>query len=57
MVRRDKNHPSVIVWSLGNESDYGANHDAAAGWLRRYDATRPIQYEGAIKYDFESGGE
>jgi beta-galactosidase len=55
MARRDKNHPSVIVWSLGNESDYGANHDAAAGWLRHYDATRPIQYEGAIKYDFESG--
>ncbi|WP_037803478.1 glycoside hydrolase family 2 TIM barrel-domain containing protein, partial [Streptomyces resistomycificus] len=33
MVLRDKNHPSVIVWSLGNESDYGANHDAAAGWV------------------------
>jgi len=55
MARRDKNHPSVLVWSLGNESDYGANHDAAAGWLRHYDPTRPIQYEGAIKYDFESG--
>ncbi|HYJ74481.1 MAG TPA: glycoside hydrolase family 2 TIM barrel-domain containing protein, partial [Kineosporiaceae bacterium] len=34
MVRRDKNHPSVILWSLGNESGYGANHDAAAGWVR-----------------------
>jgi beta-galactosidase len=34
MVLRDKNHPSVIIWSLGNESDYGANHDAAAGWVR-----------------------
>ena len=52
MVRRDANHPSVIIWSLGNESDYGANHDAAAGWLRRYDPTRPIQYEGAIKDDW-----
>ena len=49
MALRDKNHPSVIIWSLGNESDYGANHDAAAGWLRRYDPTRPVQYEGAIK--------
>ncbi|MFD8042849.1 glycoside hydrolase family 2 TIM barrel-domain containing protein [Streptomyces chartreusis] len=49
MVLRDKNHPSVIVWSLGNESDYGANHDAAAGWLRRHDPARPLQYEGAAK--------
>ncbi|MER7186933.1 glycoside hydrolase family 2 TIM barrel-domain containing protein, partial [Streptomyces hyaluromycini] len=49
MVLRDKNHPCVIIWSLGNESDYGANHDAAAGWVRRHDPTRPIQYEGAAK--------
>lgn len=49
MVLRDKNHPSIIIWSLGNESDYGANHDAAAGWLRRHDPTRPLQYEGAAK--------
>lgn len=49
MVLRDKNHPSVIIWSLGNESDYGANHDAAAGWLRRRDPSRPLQYEGAAK--------
>ncbi|WP_326812858.1 glycoside hydrolase family 2 TIM barrel-domain containing protein [Streptomyces scopuliridis] len=54
MALRDKNHPSVIVWSLGNESDYGANHDAAAGWLRRYDPTRPLQYEGAAKTDWSS---
>ncbi|MEU3614681.1 glycoside hydrolase family 2 TIM barrel-domain containing protein [Streptomyces sp. NPDC006872] len=49
MVLRDKNHPSIIIWSLGNESDYGANHDAAAGWVRRHDTTRPLQYEGAAK--------
>jgi beta-galactosidase len=52
MVLRDKNHPSVIIWSLGNESDYGANHDAAAGWVRRHDPTRPVQYEGAAKRDW-----
>ena len=39
MVERDKNHPSVILWSLGNESGYGPNHDAAAGWVR---APRPL---------------
>lgn len=53
MVLRDRNHPSVVVWSLGNESDYGANHDAAAGWLRRTDPTRPVQYEGAVKDAWE----
>lgn len=52
MALRDKNHPCVIIWSLGNESDYGANHDAAAGWLRRHDPTRPLQYEGAAKLDW-----
>jgi len=54
MARRDKNHASVILWSLGNESGYGANHDAAAGWLRRYDPSRPLHYEGAIKWDWAS---
>ena len=48
MVERDKNHPSVIVWSLGNESGYGPNHDAMAGWIRRRDPSRPLHYEGAI---------
>ncbi len=45
MVVRDKNHPSVIIWSLGNEAGYGPNHDAMAEWIRRYDPTRPIHYE------------
>ena len=54
MVRRDKNHASVIVWSLGNESGHGANHDAAAGWVRRYDPSRPLHYEGAIRWDWSS---
>jgi beta-galactosidase len=48
MVVRDKNHPSIIFWSLGNESGYGANHDAMAGWIRGYDPSRPLHYEGAI---------
>jgi beta-galactosidase len=54
MVERDKNHPSVILWSLGNESGYGANHDAAAGWVRRHDPSRPLHYEGAIRFDWTS---
>jgi beta-galactosidase len=48
MVMRDVNHPSVIAWSLGNESGYGPAHDAAAGWIRHYDPSRVIHYEGAI---------
>jgi beta-galactosidase len=48
MVVRDKNHPSILFWSLGNESGYGPNHGAAAGWIRDYDPTRPLHYEGAI---------
>ena len=48
MVLRDRNHPSVIMWSLGNESGYGPNHDAMAGWMRHADPTRPLHYEGAI---------
>lgn len=47
MVERDKNHPSVIIWSLGNESGYGPNHDAMAEWIRAADPTRLIHYEGA----------
>lgn len=46
MVERDKNHPSIIIWSLGNESGYGPNHDAMAQWIRTYDSTRPVHYEG-----------
>jgi len=48
MVQRDRNHPSIIVWSLGNESGYGANHDALAGWIRRADPSRPLHYEGTM---------
>ena len=47
MVIRDRNHPSVVFWSLGNESGVGTNHAAMAGWIEDYDPTRPIHYEGA----------
>ena len=47
MVHRDKNHPSIIMWSLGNESGYGSNHAAAIGWIHDFDPSRPVHYEGA----------
>jgi beta-galactosidase len=47
LAERDKNHPSVIMWSLGNESGYGPNFAAMSGWLHTFDPTRPVHYEGA----------
>ena len=55
MALRDKNHPSVIIWSLGNESGYGPNHDALAGWLRAFDPTRPLHYEGCSRPEWGAG--
>lgn len=46
MVERDKNHPSVIMWSLGNESHTGRNLSEMASWTRARDSSRPVHYEG-----------
>ncbi|XP_020264636.1 uncharacterized protein LOC109840411 isoform X1 [Asparagus officinalis] len=46
MVERDKNHACIISWSLGNESGYGPNHSALAGWIRGKDPSRFLHYEG-----------
>lgn len=47
MIERDKIHPSIVMWSLGNESGMGPNHAAMAGAISELDPTRPIHYEGA----------
>jgi beta-galactosidase len=46
MVAQDFNHPSIIIWSLGNESGYGPAHDAMYQWVKGSDPSRPVQYEG-----------
>jgi beta-galactosidase len=48
MALRDKNHPSIIFWSLGNEAGSGPNHAAMAGWIHDFDITRPLHYEPAM---------
>ena len=50
MFERDKNHPSIIIWSLGNEAGNGDNFFTTYDWLKEHDSTRPTQYEGATKY-------
>jgi beta-galactosidase len=49
MVERDKNHPSIIIWSLGNEAGEGGNHVANAAWAHWRDKTRPVNYEGFVR--------
>jgi beta-galactosidase len=49
MVERDKNHPSIIIWSLGNESGDGVCFDATYEWTKAKDPTRPVQYERASR--------
>jgi beta-galactosidase len=51
MVERDKNHPSVIIWSLGNEAGDGPNFVATSAWIKQRDASRPVHYEQAGERD------
>ena len=52
-VMRDKNHPSILFWSLGNEAGYGQNIEKAGRWVKNYDPSRLVHYEGAY---WETGG-
>ena len=49
MVQRDIHHPAAVMWSLGNESGAGSNHEAAAAFARSFDPSRPLHYEGGIR--------
>ena len=49
MIERDKNHPSIVFWSMGNEASEGTNFVAVYNWMKNRDNTRPVQYEGAKK--------
>ena len=51
MVSCNRNHPSILVWSLGNESGLGQNFVRMADWIRQTDPTRPLHYEGAGEAD------
>ena len=47
MLERNKNHPSIIIWSLGNEGGDGPNFEATSAWIKQRDASRPVHYEQA----------
>lgn len=47
LVERDKNHPSIIIWSMGNEAGDGPNFEAAYAWMKQRDPSRPVHYERA----------
>lgn len=51
MAERDKNYPSIVMWSMGNESGYGPNFAAISAWLHDFDPMRPVHYEGAQGVD------
>ena len=56
MVKRDKNHPSIFSWSLGNETGNGENHSAVCDHIRAYDPSRIIHHEGEVKRFWAQGG-
>ena len=47
-VIHDKNRPSVIIWSLGNEAGFGENFESAGRWVKEYDPSRPTHYESSV---------
>ena len=49
MVERDKNHPSIIIWSMGNEAGGGPTFDDISDWLHERDPSRVVSYEGSLK--------
>ena len=50
MFERDKNHPSIVIWSLGNEAGNGENFFSTYEWLKNNDNSRPVQYEGSTEF-------
>ncbi len=48
MVHRDKNHPSIIIWSMGNEAGDGVNFVKCSEWIHKFDPSRPVHYERAL---------
>lgn len=50
-VQRNFNHPSIIIWSMGNEAGFGENFIACYDWIKKEDPSRPVQYEQAMLYD------
>ena len=56
LVERDKNHPCVIMWSMGNESGYGQNIIDCIRWTQERDSSRPVHYEGCMDFLNEETG-
>lgn len=55
LIKRDFNRPSVVIWSLGNESGFGRNIVKAADWAHNYDSSRPVHYESEYVHTSQEG--